>query len=634
MIRSLADILIRSVSFMSSRGLAATAAGATLLCASGAAAAPSHAIAMHGEPKYGPGFKCFAYASPQAAKGGRIAIANPGASGSSQSFDSLNPFIVKGNPAAGLSDPDRSYVFEPLMVRAADEPFSLYGLLAETIETPEDRSWVRFELRPEARFSDGAPVTPEDVLFSHTLLRDHGRPTHRAYYAKVAKAEKTGERGVTFTFTGADREMPLIMGLMPVLPRQQRQPDSFEETTLTPPIGSGPYRVTRVEPGASLTFTRNPDYWGKRLAVNCGFHNFDEVRHDYYRDVNSAFEGFKKGLYDFRIETSPSRWAREYDFPALRDGRAVKESFPLGVPAGMSALAFNTRRPLFGDRRVRQALTLLFNFEWINRNLFHGLYVRTESYFARSELSSHGRPADARERALLAPFPDAVSPGIMDGAVSQPAGDAAGSNRDNRLRALALLEEAGYGLEDGKLIEKKSGQPFAFEILAASREQERLMLTYARALESVGVEARLRQVDVAQYERRKKSYDFDMIHNFWPASLSPGNEQGYRWASWSATREGSFNFAGVQNKAVDAMIAAMLAAKSRDDFVSAVRALDRVLLSGNYVLPLFHLNDQWVASSRRLGRPATGGLQGSLIDTWWIAGGASVAHKSGAEADR
>jgi peptide/nickel transport system substrate-binding protein len=644
MIRHLLSIFIRYVSFLS-MGVAPILATLLLFYATGAVAqstsppaagaggeglenpasgTPAHGIAMHGVPKYGHDFKCFAYANPRAPKGGRLSLANPGG-GSSQSFDSLNPFIIKGDPAAGLAEADHRYVFESLMARSMDEPFSLYGLLAETIETPENRGYVRFDLRPEARFSDGSPVTVDDVIFSHALLRDHGRANHRSYYAKVTRVEKAGERGVIFMFAEGDREMPLIMGLMPVLPRAHYSPETFEKTSLDPPLGSGPYLVAKVDPGAGVTFKKNPAYWGEHLPVNCGFYNFDEIRHDYYRDASSMFEGFKKGIYDFRIEVSPSRWINEYNFPALLDGRVIKESFPLGVPSGMAALVFNTRRSIFSDRRVREALTLLFNFEWINKNLYGDLYVRSESYFDRSELSSHGVAADERERALLAPFPGEVRPDIMSGTFSQPRGDVGGVNRENRARALSLLQEAGYELRDGKLVEKASGQPFVFEILATTREQERLMLSFARSLESVGVEMRMRQVDFVQYERRKRSYDFDMIHNYWPASLSPGNEQGYRWSSAAADAGDTFNFAGVKSKAADAMITAVLAAKDRAEFVSAVHALDRALLSGDYVIPLFHLKNQWTVHWKRLEHPVEATLYGSQIDSWWLADGAREA---------
>ena len=592
------------------RSLLALPAAFALLHGAAAASAPTHGIAMHGEVKYPANFRQFDYVNPDAPKGGRIVFGVQG------SFDSLNPLIVKGNAAPGIRD----YVYESLLARSNDEPFSLYGLLAESVEVPEDRSWVTFTLRPEARFSDGKPVTVDDVVFSLNLLREKGRPNHRSYYAKVEKVERVGERGVKLFFKpDGDREMPLIMGLMPVLPKHLIDAEHFDNTSLDLPIGSGPYLAAAVDPGSSLTLKRNPDYWGRDLPVNRGLYNFDEIRYEFYRDANSMFEAFKKGLFLILQETDPSRWARAYDFPAISDGRVLKESFKTGTPAGMNGLVFNTRRPLFADRRVREALILLFDFEWQNKNLYHGLYERTESYFDGSELSSHGRPADARERVLLAPFPDAVTPAAMDGTLKQPATDGSGRDRENWRKALALLQEAGYELQDSKLVEKASGKPVSFEMLAVTRDQERLFLNYARSLRRAGIDVSIRQVDSAQYQSRKTSFDFDMIENSWGASLSPGNEQSYRWSSEAADTEGSFNYPGVKSAAADAMIAALLSAKSREDFVSAVRALDRVLMSGAYVVPLFHLPEQWVAHWRELQHPDVTPLYGFQIDSWWIA---------------
>lgn len=563
---------------------------------------------MHGDPREQPDFQNFSYANPEAPKGGRARFAKQG------SYDSLNPFIVKGVSGDGV----REYVYETLMARAYDEPFTLYGLIAETVETPPDRSWVEFTLNPKAKFSDGTPISVDDVIFSHTVLKDRGRPNHRSYYSKVAKVEKTGDRSVRFTFDNSgDREMPLIMGLMPILPSHALTPESFELTTLDPPLGSGPYIVDEVDPGKSLTFKRDPEYWGRDLPVNRGRYNFDEIRVDYFRDASSMFEAFKSGLVDLRDELSPNVWAQGYDFPALRQGKVVKEALPIETPAGMSALVFNTRRPIFADPRVRQALIRLFDYTWIDRTLYHDLFAYSQSYFARSELSSHGRPADATERALLAPFPDAVKPEIMDGTFSFTASEGAGQNREGRVAALKLLNEAGYVLRDGTLVNAQTGEPFTFEILARTRSQERLLLTYADALKKIGIDVSIRQVDSAQYERRKQTFDFDMIPNYWGASLSPGNEQSFRWGSAAAKTEGSFNIAGVESEAVDAMIAAMLEAQTREDFVSAVRALDRVLLSGDYVVPLFYLPDQWVAYWTRLKRPDETPLYGYQIDTWW-----------------
>ena len=415
------------------------------------AAEPATGLAMHGKPKEAADFAHFSYANPDAPKGGSVRFAKQG------TFDSLNPFIVKGARADGMRD----YVYESLMARAYDEPFTLYGLIAETVETPPDRSWVEFTLNPKAAFSDGTPVTVDDVIFSHAVLRDRGRPNHRSYYKKVKTVEKTGDRKVRFIFDDTrDREMPLIMGLMPVLPRHLLTPETFEETTLEPPVGSGPYVVAEVDPGKSITYKRNPDYWGRDLPVNRGFNNFDEIRIDYFRDAGSMFEAFKSGLVEFRDERDPTRWALGYRFPALREGRLVQEALPIETPAGMSALVFNTRRPIFADPRVRQALIRLFDHEWVNRTLYHDLYAPVQSYFARSELSSHGRPADATERALLAPYPDAVKPAIMDGTFSLPPSDGTGQNREARVEALELLEEAGYVVKDGTLVDAETGEPF------------------------------------------------------------------------------------------------------------------------------------------------------------------------------
>jgi peptide/nickel transport system substrate-binding protein len=571
--------------------------------------APAGGIAMHGEPAEAADFSHFPYVNPEAPKGGRLTLAMRG------SFDSLNPLIIKGVSAEGV----REYVYESLLARAYDEPFTLYGLIAEKIETPEDRSFVEFTLNPAAKFSDGTPITVDDVIFSHALLRDHGRPNHRSYYQKVTRVEKTGDRKVKFTFDGAgDREMPLILGLMPVLPRHLIDADSFEKTGFAPPVGSGPYVVEEVKPGRSITYKRDPNYWGANLPVNRGVYNFDEIRFDYYRDSGSMFEAFKSGAIEARPEDDPTRWTEGYDFPAFRDGRVIKEAFPIETPAGMSALVFNTRRPLFADQRVREALIKLFDFAWINRTLYHGQYARTESYFARSELSSHGRAADGGERALLTPYANEVKPKIMDGSFAFPVSDGSGQNREGRIEALALLAEAGYQLQDGTLVNKATGEPFAFEILAATRAEERLLLTYARALKQVGIDARIRQVDSAQYQRRKQTYDFDMIQQDWAVSLSPGNEQSFRWGSEAAVTEGSFNYAGVKSPGVDAMIQAMLEAKDRRGFVDAVRALDRLLLSGDYVIPLFHLPRQWLAYWHDLQRPQQTPLYGYQLDAWWM----------------
>ena len=574
-----------------------------------AGAAPSHAIALHGSPLFADNFRAFPYVNPSAPKGGRLTLGVLG------SFENLNPLIVQGVPAAGI----REFVVESLMARSLDEPFTLYGLLAETIDVADDRKSVTFTLNPAAKFSDRQPVTPEDVITSFELLKTKGRPNHRTYFAKVTKAEKIGERGVRFTFADAsDRELPLILGLMPVFAAHATTPEKFEASSMMPLVGSGPYTVSRVDAGRSISFARDKDYWGRDLAVNRGRFNFDEVRFDYFRDASVMLEAFKSGAIDLRLEEDPGRWADAYDIDAVHDGRIVKAEFDIGLPAGMTALVFNTRRAVFSDPRVRRALMILFDFEWINRTLYNGFFKRTTSYFERSYLASTGRPADARERALLAPFPNAVRPEFLEGTYQFPTTDGSGQNRANQKAAYALLTEAGMVLKGGRLVNAKSGQPLAFEILANSNAQEALLLGYARSLEPLGIAVRVRVVDSAQYQERLASFDYDMIQNTWPSSLSPGNEQLFRWSAKTADSKGSYNFAGVKNAAADAMIDAMLAANTETDFVSAVRALDRVLLSGDYVVPLFYTPRQWVPYWARLKHPEKTPLFGYSVDTWWV----------------
>ncbi|HLF22293.1 MAG TPA: extracellular solute-binding protein, partial [Burkholderiales bacterium] len=390
-------------------------------------------------------------------------------------------------------------------------------------------------------------------------------------------------RTVRFDLAGADdRELPLILGLMPVLAKHAINPDTFEDTTFTPILGSGPYKVSAVKPGESVTFTRDANYWGRDLPINRGLWNFDTIKFDYYRDGNTHFEAFKKGLYDVRTETDPGRWQTAYDFPALRDGNVVKEAFPYGLPKGMAGLVFNTRRPIFSDVRVREAILQLFDFEWINRNYFFDLYARTASYFDGCDLSARGVPADARERELLAPFPDAVRADFMDGSWAPPKTDGSGRDRAGLRRAFDLFAQAGYELKGTQLVHRASGRPFAFDILTTTRDQERLALAFVRNLKRAGIDAQVRNVDATQFERRRIGFDFDMMEYRWEQSLSPGNEQYFYWGSDAADQQGSRNYMGVKSPAVDAMIAAMLSATSREDFVAATRALDRILLAGFY----------------------------------------------------
>jgi peptide/nickel transport system substrate-binding protein len=580
-----------------------------------AAAGEMYAIAMHGAPALPADFTHLPYANPDAPKGGRLIWGNLG------TFDSLNPMIVKG--AVGVQqirayNYQRGYTVESLMARGDNEPFTLYGLVARSVETDDERTFITFHLDPRARFSDGQPVLADDVLFSWALLRDHGRPNHREYYSKVAKAEALDPLTVRFDLAGAnDRELPLILGLMPVLPRHATDVATFEETSMRPPIGSGPYRVTQVDPGMSVTFTRNPDYWGRDLPINRGFWNFDEIKFDFYREANGLFEAFRRGLVDYRVETEPLQWHDGYDFPAARNGAIIRDAIKTGLPQQSQYLVFNTRRPVFSDIRVRQALTLLFDFEWINRNYFFGLYSRAAGYFAGSELSAYGRPADDRERELLQPFASHVAPDILDGSYRLPVTDGSGRDRATLRSALTLLSEAGYDLDGTVLRQRSTKIPLTFEILVTSRDQERIALDFARSLKRAGIAASVRSVDAVQYDQRRVAYDFDMIPYRLDQSLSPGNEEWFYWGSGAADVQGTRNYMGAKDPAIDAMIAALLGARRQDAFVSAVRAFDRTLMSGFYAIPLFNVREQWIARWNRIQRPETSALSGYLPETWW-----------------
>lgn len=577
------------------------------------AAEPAHAIAMHGEPALGPDFPHFPYVDPDAPKGGRVDYAVQG------SFDSLNPFIVQGAGARGILDLVFGYnVFDSLMMRSADEPFTLYPLLAETVETDEERSFVEFTLDPDARFSDGEPVKPEDLIFTVELLRDKGFPRYATTARKIERMEKVGERGVRFTFADPDRELPLILGLMPVLPKHATEAERFDRSSLKPMIGSGPYRVDTVRPGEQVVLRRNPDYWAREKPSKRGFDNYDEIRVNYFRDANTLFEAFKKGVVDIHVENSAARWATGYDFPAVADGRVLKETFATRTPSGMQGFVMNTRRPAFADPLVRRALASLFDFEWVNRNLFSGAYTRTKSFFDGSELSSHGNPASEQEKALLAPWPNAVLPDILAGTHVPPVSDGSGRDRAFLKTGFDMFRQAGFSMQGGRLLDG-SGRPLAFELMLRGRNGEEIASAWQRTLERLGIQVTIRSVDDAQYQQRLIGYDFDMIMQFYPSSLSPGVEQLGRWGSAARDLDGTMNFAGAADPAIDGMIAHLLNAESREEFVAAVRAYDRVLLSGAYLVPLYHLPEQWLARWKGIERPDAEPLLGYQLATWWRA---------------
>ncbi|MFZ1814321.1 MAG: extracellular solute-binding protein [Rhizobiaceae bacterium] len=570
---------------------------------------------MHGEPALPADFAHLPYANPDAPKGGSIAYAVVG------TFDSLNPFILKSmrNTARGMWDPQfGKLVYESLMTRSADEPFTLYGLLAKSVAMPDDRSWMEFTLDENARWSDGMPVTPEDVIFTYSLLAKKGRPPFSSRMKRIESIEKTGDRKVKFTFNkDSDREFPLIIaGSTPVLPKHSINVETFGDSTLEPPVASGPYRVVTVEPGAHITYERRADYWGKDIAVNRGILNQDRISVEYFKTQQALFEAFKKGLYDVYFESDPSAWERSFDFPAVTEGKIVKDSFLSGAPATMQGFVFNTRKPVFSNRETRRALAMLFDFEWVNKNLYFGIYKRTGSFWQGSLLSALGIAADERERALLAPFGDTVSADVMDGSWTPAVSDGSGKDRKILREAFDILTREGYRRDGGKLVDK-DGEPLEFEILTRNQGEEKLAIAYRRSLELLGIGVTLRTVDDSQYQLRLQSFDYDMILGFYRSSLSPGVEQLGRWSSASRDNPGTFNYAGTAEPAIDAMIDAMLNAHSQEDFVAAVRALDRVLISGHYLVPLYHLNEQWVARWNHVGRPDKTPLYGYELSSWW-----------------
>lgn len=573
------------------------------------AATGAHAIAMHGDLKYGPDFTHFDYVNPDAPKGGTLALSTIG------SFDSMNPFILRGTPAAGVG-----LAFETLTVQSLDEPFSEYGLIAQTIEVADDRSSVSYELHPDARWHDGTPITPADVIFSFETLKTKGHPRFRAYYANVLKAEQTGERRVTFSFdgTGTNRELPLIMGQLNIIPKHYYEGRDFEQVNLDVPLGSGPYRLKSFVPGRSTLSERVPDYWGANLPVNRGRNNFDTIRYEYFRDADVALEAFKAGQYDLRIENSAKRWATGYTGPAFDRGLIKVEKVMIQPPARMQGFIFNLRRAQFRDRRVREAIGYAFDFEWTNRTLMYDQYVRLTSYFhGEPSLMAEGELSPA-ELALLEPYRDKVWPEVFGPPPVPPKTDGSGNIRDNLRQALRLLREAGWEVRDGKLVEAASSQPMTFEILGADASEERIAGPFVQNLKRLGIDARVRIVDPAQYQNRTDDFDFDMITDIWGQSSSPGNEQRDFWGSGAADVPGSRNTIGIKDPVVDAMIDAVIRAESREALETACRALDRVLLWGFYLVPQFTDNGYRMAWWDKFGQPETLPTEGPDLFSWWV----------------
>jgi len=567
----------------------------------------SHGIAMHGDLKYPENFKNFDYVNPDAPKGGVVRLNAIG------TFDSFNSFIIKGNPATGLG-----FLYESLMTSAADEAFSQYGQLAEKITVPKDRSWAEFLIRKQARWQDGKAVTPEDVIWTFNTLTTKGSPFFRFYYGGIKDVVKTGERSVRFNFKpGDNRELPLIVGEMTILPKHYWASREFDKTTLTPPLGSGPYSIDTFEPGRFITFKRNPDWWGKDIPVNKGLYNFDRIRFDYYRDMTVALEAFKAGEYDYRSESSSKNWATAYDLPAVKKGWIKKIKVHHNRSAGMQGFAFNTRREIFKDRMVRKALGYAFDFEWSNKNLFYGQYVRTRSYFDNSELAATGLPGKD-ELILLEPWRGQIPDEVFTKSYQPPKTDGSGNIRGNLRTASRILRKAGWVIKDGKRVNEKTGQPFEFEVLLVSPLFERIALPFAENLKKLGITMRVRTIDASQYRRRLDTFDFDMIVTSYGQSLSPGNEQRNYWGSKSADIEGGRNFMGIKNKAIDALIENVISATSRTDLITATRALDRVLQRNYYVVPNWHIPYDRLVFWNKFGRPEITPKRGNQFNAWWI----------------
>lgn len=567
---------------------------------------------MYGDPALPQDFVSLPYVNPNAPKGGRLVVGNTGG------FDTLNPFAQKGTPPWQL----RFWGYESLMGRSWDEAFTLYGLLAESVEVPEDRSWVEFNLRPEAKFSDGSPVTVEDVIWSYETLGTEGHLRYRGFWKKISEIRQTGPRSLRISFNVEDRELALIAGLRPILQKSQWQDKDFAASGLTEaPIGTGPYVVDSFEAGRQITLKRNPEYWGKDLPFRVGTQNFDELRIDFFGDQTVLFEAFKAGELSSYREFNADKWASAYGFAAVADGRVVKSEIPHKRPSGMTGLAINTRRAPLDDWRVREALLLAFNFEYINETITGSAQPRISSYFSNSHLGFLPGPATGKVAQYLMPFAEDLPPGTLEG-YALPQSDGTKRNRKNLRKAMTLLEEAGLTVEDGSLRDA-TGRQIAFSVLLrqGDTEMKTVVEIYARALERLGITLTPEPVDNAQYVGRQSSFDFDLTKVRRELSLSPGNEQRLYWGSAGAQQPGSRNLMGVTEPAVDAMIDKMLSVEATEDFVAATRALDRVLTAGRYVIPIWSFDKGRIAHARELQFPDTlpiyGDRTGFMPDVWW-----------------
>lgn len=559
-------------------------------------------LAMNGAPKYAPDFQHLDYVNVHAPKGGALRMAVTG------TFDNLNDNIITGNNAAGLD-----YISDKLMQRTWDEPFTLYGLVAQTVDVAADRSWIVFHLNPNARFHDGVPMTSADVKFSFNALKTYGHPVRRRVYGLVTKVETPDAHTIKFTFgAGYNRESVMILALMPVLPEHYWKTHDISKTTLVPPLGSGPYEISSVDPGKKIIYTRVKNYWAKDLPVNRGMYNFDTISYTYFRDDGIALQAFKAGDYDLRRETDIAKWKTQYDFPRARSGQVVMEEIPHQRPEWLRAFIFNTRKPMFADVRVREALADVFNGDWVNKTLFYGEEKRICSVYPNSELAARGVPA-GEELRVLEQYKSSLPPQVFGPAFIAPEGGTRAAKR----KATALLEAAGWIYRNEKLVNAKTGRPFSFEILLSDAQDEKIALSYARDLHTLGIDAHVRLVDNAQFVGRLDNFDYDMVGYRWINSLSPGNEQVNYWGSAAAHMHGSRNYAGIDNAAIDALSESIAETTDRQDLVARARALDRAIMSGYYMIPLFYMGRDMVAYASTLARPSVTPEYGIVLESWW-----------------